>query len=363
MHRITKIAAVATTALAATALVATGTAANAATVTNGTGFIGKGDVQSAFAMNNSALQKAVDANAFTFRAEQPTTQSLAQDVSQVGTQSGSQVGTEYATQTATQYATMSVSQDLTCTFTNGSGTKTFHRDGVREGDRTGDRIGNRDGSRQGSRTGERDGVRTGSQSGTQAGSLAADIDAKARKTGQWTGWDVKNWSADPAYKTTGAPVWQDPTYAEDAWAFDADYTFGDYAFDTGYTFAPEFGYADWTVADFEPMTDVEWGEWDAAPGENPDDCLRSQNADKITQIHNVIDADNLNTIEVTSTVENSDLTNIRVTGGTVTDGTITPGAVTPIDPVRVTSPVTPTGLSTVYATYTDAKGNASTKTL
>ena len=30
---------------------------------------------------------------------------------------------------------MSVSQDLTCDFTNGNGTKTFHRDGVREGDR------------------------------------------------------------------------------------------------------------------------------------------------------------------------------------------------------------------------------------
>ena len=27
------------------------------------------------------------------------------------------------------------------------------------------------------------------------------------------------------------------------------------------------------------MTGTEWGEWDALPGENPDDCLRSQNAD------------------------------------------------------------------------------------
>jgi len=24
-----------------------------------------------------------------------------------------------------------------------------------------------------------------------------------------------------------------------------------------------------------------WGAWDELPGENPDDCLRSQNADKI----------------------------------------------------------------------------------
>ena len=36
------------------------------------------------------------------------------------------------------------------------------------------------------------------------------------------------------------------------------------------------------------MTGTEWGEWDALPGENPDDCLRSQNADHITQISNVV---------------------------------------------------------------------------
>ena len=135
---------------------------------------------------------------------------------------------------------MSVSQDLTCTFTNGNGTKTFHRDGVREGDREGDRTGSREGNRNGIRTGERDGTRTGSQSGSQSGSLAAGIDAKARKTGQWTGWNVTGWTTTPAYSTTGAPVWQDPSYAEDAWGFDPEYTFGDYAFDTGYTFDPEF---------------------------------------------------------------------------------------------------------------------------
>ena len=36
------------------------------------------------------------------------------------------------------------------------------------------------------------------------------------------------------------------------------------------------------------MNLAEWGEWDALPGENPDDCLRSLNADKITQISNVV---------------------------------------------------------------------------
>ena len=55
------------------------------------------------------------------------------------------------------------------------------------------------------------------------------------------------------------------------------------------------------MGDFEPVTDVAWGEWDALPGENPDDCLRSQNADKITQISNVIDGDNLDTLSIVNT--------------------------------------------------------------
>ena len=56
--------------------------------------------------------------------------------------------------------------------------------------------------------------------------------------------------------------------------FLGDFAFGD--------FTPYGEYA------FEAVTGTEWGEWDALPGENPDDCLRSQNADHITQISNVI---------------------------------------------------------------------------
>ena len=51
------------------------------------------------------------------------------------------------------------------------------------------------------------------------------------------------------------------------------------------------------------MSGTEWGEWDAEPGENPADCLRSENADKITLISNV------------------------VTPGAITDGDISDGAV------------------------------------
>jgi hypothetical protein len=352
MRRITKIAAA--SALAVTAIVGCSTAANAATVTpGGTGFVGKGEVQSAFNLSNGKIQPIIDndLNAFAFRAVQPTVQLLSQDVSQAGTQAGSQVGTEYATQTATQYATMSVSQDLTCTYTNGNGTKTFHRDGVREGDREGDRTGSREGDRTGIRTGDRDGVRAGSQSGAQSGSLAAGIDAKARKTGQWTGWNIMGWKTTPAYSTTGVPVWQEPSYGENAWVFDTDYAFGDYAFDANYVFDPEYTYDAWTAGDFESIADVAWGDWDALPGENPDDCLRSVNADKITQISNVIDAGDLATVSIVRTVENDVLTNVHVVDGIVEDGLITPGAVTPIDPVRAAGPVTANGAAKVFVTY------------
>ena len=88
MYLTTKIATKmgASAAIAAVALIATATAANAATVSpNGTGFVGKGEVQSAFNMSNGKIQPIIDkdVNAFTFRAVQPTTQLLTQDVSQM----------------------------------------------------------------------------------------------------------------------------------------------------------------------------------------------------------------------------------------------------------------------------------------
>jgi hypothetical protein len=78
MHRTTKRAAK-ITALAATAFIASTAVANAATVNpDGTGFVGKGEVQSAYGFNNSVIQKIIDANekAFTFTSSQSATQSL-----------------------------------------------------------------------------------------------------------------------------------------------------------------------------------------------------------------------------------------------------------------------------------------------
>ncbi len=223
MHRTTKRVMTAG-ALAAVALVAAATAANASVTidANGKGFVGKGDVQTALGYNNSALQKAVDAKSLVFTAAQPTSQALTQSVSQSGKQAGTQTGVQSATQTATQSATQVVSQDLTCTFTNGNGTKTFHRDGVRDGERTGTREGSRTGTREGSRDGDRDGTRTGTQAGTQTGSIAYDLDVDARKANQYTGFILKGWKGTPSYTETGVPVWSAPAFGDwefDAWSF------------------------------------------------------------------------------------------------------------------------------------------------
>ena len=90
------------------------------------------------------------------------------------------------------------------------------------------------------------------------------------------------------------------------------------------------------------MTGTEWGEWDALPGENPDDCLRSQNADKITQISNVI---------TDGAVTDGAITDGAITDGAITDGAITDGAITEGDIAYgdITSgAVTPNGPAKVF---------------
>ena len=186
--------------LAGVAFFATATAASASVTIDqaGSGFVGKGNVQTALGYNNAALQKAVDAKSLVFTASQPTSQSLTQGVSQDGTQAGTQVGVQSGSQSATQVATQTVSQDLTCEFTNGNGTKTFHRDGERDGSRDGVRTGSREGTRDGSRDADRTGVRTGTQFGTQTGALAYDLDVEARKANQYTGFKLMGSKGTPA---------------------------------------------------------------------------------------------------------------------------------------------------------------------
>jgi hypothetical protein len=231
MPRTTKTAASrigASAALAAIALIATATAANAATLNDtGSGFVGKGEVQSAYNLNNPAIQKIIDANdkAFTFSFSQAATQEL----------------TSSATQEVTESATQSAHRVLSCTVTVGGikNPKVFENDGTRDGIKTG--------SREGTRTGER--------AGSLNGALSATIDAKARKTGQWTGWNIKS-VGEKSFTASGAESFGDATYG--------DPSFGTYVFD-----------------------DVEWSGWQAEPGDNPADCLRNDNGAEITDLSDV----------------------------------------------------------------------------
>ena len=135
------------TAFAAIATpLALATAAKAATLdAAGTGFVGKGEVQSAFGWNNKAAAgQPVQGHVLRRAADHP---GATQGVRQTGVEHNFQFGVQSATQTGTQAGTQVVAQDLTCTYTNGNGTQTFHREGVRDGDRTGTREGTREGQR------------------------------------------------------------------------------------------------------------------------------------------------------------------------------------------------------------------------
>ena len=99
------------------------------------------------------------------------------------------------------------------------------------------------------------------------------------------------------------------------------------------------------------MTGTEWGEWDALPGENPDDCLRSQNADHITQISNVITPGAISDGAITDGAVTGSDHRRRRDGRCMTDGAITPvGAPS-------AGVVTSVGLSTVTVTFTGKTPN------
>src|SRR5262245_5475316 len=89
--------------------------------TSGVGFVGKGDVQSAFGWKNADLQ--ANASAVKFTSSQAASQAMTLTVEQHGTLAGTQSGNQSVNQTLSQTATQAVSEDLSCTVTNGNGTK------------------------------------------------------------------------------------------------------------------------------------------------------------------------------------------------------------------------------------------------
>ncbi|MDY0908802.1 hypothetical protein [Microbacterium sp. CFBP9034] len=244
---------------------ALGATAHAATLdTAGKGLVGKGEVQSAFGWNNAKMQGATLIG-FTFSTTQAATQSVSQDASQVVTEHGSQT----------------VVRTLSCTVDGKN--KHFEAYGTREGDRIG----------------SREGERTGSLAGSLAGSLVSDIayDNKG-KNGQWTGFYLTKFAAgSPSFSPTGSPVWDDQaTYTEPA------------------TFAGDL-----------ILGDIEWGGWQSEPGENPNDCTRTDSINGIPVVSNLHDELD-ETAPLTTTVEygaeSFDETSIANVGGPTGTGPV-----------------------------------------
>jgi len=162
-----------------------------ATVTidnNGNGFVGKGDVQSAFGFANAALQKAVD-KGITFSYQQGASQAL--------NQSGS------------QGATQASNEALVCT-----------KDGKKNSF-----------FRAGTRTGTRNGSRNGQRAGTQAGTVGSDIDFTSRKNNQYDGFNLHGIQGT-TFTASGDAAWGDwDSWTEWAWA--ADWSWGTWTAEDG----------------------------------------------------------------------------------------------------------------------------------
>ncbi len=137
----------------------------------GTGFVGKGDVQSALGYNNAQVQAAANSLAFTY--SQPATQALSQ--------------------AASQSATQTVTEDLTC----------------------GSNVHN---TRQGTRDASRSASRSGSRAGSQSGAVSSSVAYAPRVRNQVTGFNLTGFSGAPTFVASGDPTWGD-------WAF-GDWTWG-----------------------------------------------------------------------------------------------------------------------------------------
>jgi hypothetical protein len=185
MNRIAKVAGATFVALAVTI-----PAANAAVTfneTNGTGFVGKGDVQVAFAWNNKQLQ------------------TNAKDVSFSFTQDATQAVTQGASQTASQTTSQSFTYYVSCNTAEGK--KTFYREG----------------NRTGVTTATRDGERVGARAGTLSGAIRSALDGDPRQTkgqNQFTGFILKGFAGTATFTAGGDAVYEDATFGGWVWSTD-----------------------------------------------------------------------------------------------------------------------------------------------
>ena len=189
MRRITKLAAIAGTTLLGLSVANAASASVQVDPATGAGFVGKGDVQTAFGWSNKTLQD--NATSVRFSTEQVTSQVVTQHLLQDGTQAGTQT----------------VRREVSCTIEGKN--KSFYNEGTRSG----------------VRSGERDGSRTGSRAGTVSRSIVSAIDADPRKgINQFTGFVLKGFTGTPVVTTT-APAWGDDTFGD--WDFQGAYAFDD----------------------------------------------------------------------------------------------------------------------------------------
>jgi len=178
----------------------------------------------------------------------------------------------------------------------------------------------------------RDGIRTGGRAGVVNGSVVSDVAADARKTGQWTGFNLKGMGT-PTFTASGAVVWNDPAQFGE-WSFDDEWSFaGDFQFDP-------YKFGEYEFEDFD-LGSIEWGAWDTdGTTADPDVCVNNGNgitnfSDKITEGPVVV----------------SDVTETEVTETEVVEDQVVPGT-TQYDEVEYGTPVpgavTATGTSALF---------------
>lgn len=264
MNVITRIG-IAGGALAGVALIVGPAHASVTINTDGTGFVGKGDIQTAMGWNDKQLQDNAP-RVGLISLSRPVSQALTSTASQSATQDGTQSATQAATQSATQTVTETVTETVSCTIDN---SQVVHiRSGSRDGSHTGTRTGTHTGSRSATRDASRTGSRTGTRSGTQTGTEAAQVAYTARtnsngKNGPITGFNLTGWQGTPVTTLSGSPVWGDPTFG--AWSY-GDWTgSGDFSFGS-YTWG-DYTWGDMTYGGYT------WSAWDSDPTENPASCL------------------------------------------------------------------------------------------
>ena len=286
-------------AASALALAVAGPASASVAVDNGGyGFVGKGDVQSAFGWANKQLQD--NATGVKFTSTQATSQALKQSVTENGVQTGTQSGVQSGTQVGTQSGSQSAHWVVSCTIDGNK--KHFENDGTRDGSRVGSRSVSRDVTRTVSRDVSRNGSRTGSLSGVINGAINSTLNGDPRPgPNQFTGFNLKGFAKQTP--TTDSPQWNaavmnDDFTSSDEWSGEW-MPAGDWSDDAAYTFTTDYTFGD-----------VVWTGWTKSADSDgqPSDCLRT---------------DNPNGTVITDLV--NDVSYGAAMDGAVTDGAITAG--------------------------------------